>query len=331
MSVIDQFKDPVFAVLIKAVGGRPKLAAAVMEVDVEPSEADSLPDSAFAWPEKRAYPIHSREHAIMSRVYREAAGGPLPLHVDVALKEACEVYGVDEELFATEKVATAPRDDSDDYLLPDIKRLRVTTPEQVKTAEERLITEGRKLSPGHRMLASARLVEKAAFHGVRISDITRKMAGLTVTSTAMLADWLDARAEAAPPDHKYGYQKLAEEARRMQPELRDRAVQQRLAAAIEELDEAAGLSQHWDRRLPDPVSTVFNTEKAAGPGVMLAGQFMPIERVAAYPSTFYADVLGPDIVREAADAAGNVDPQKLATVLGTLPADMQRVLVSYMR
>ncbi len=329
MSVIDQYRDPVFAVLVKAVEGRPKLAAAIGDFDVEPAEAESLPDTAFAWPEKRAYPIHSREHAILSRAYRDTAGGPLPLHVDQALKEACEVYDVDDSLFArvTPKVA---RDDSDDFLLPDAKALRVVEASQVKTAEAKLISEGAKLTPGSRMLASARLVEKAAFLGVSVKDITRKMAGLTVTSTSELADWLDARSEAAPEGHKDGYRKLAAEARRMPAELRDRGIQMKIAVALEELDEAAGLDRHWGRKLPDPMATVFNTAKVAGPGVMLAGRFVPMERMAAFPSSFYSDVLGADIVREAADATGRLDVQKLAAVLGTLPVDMQRVLVSQM-
>jgi len=329
VSVIDQFKDPVLAVLIKAVEGRPKLAAAIGDFDVEPSEADGLPDSAFAWPEKRAYPIHSKEHAILSRAYRETAG-PLPLHVDQAIKEACQMYGVDDALFERPKTAAAPQS-NENFLLPDIRRLPVTDAQQVKVAEDRLHREGHKLTPGSRMLASARLVEKAAMFGVSVKDITRKMAGMTVTSTGQLVDWLEARAEAAPIGYKEGYQKLANEARRMQPELRDRNVQMKLAVALEELDEMAGLDRHWGRKLPDPMATVFNTEKAAGPGVMLAGRFVPMERMAAYPSSFYADVLGDDIVREAADLTGQLDMQKLAAVLGTLPMDMQRVLVSQMR
>lgn len=330
MSVIDQFKDPVFAVLVRAVEGRPKLAAAVIDYDVDPAEAETLPETAFAWPEKRAYPIHTREHAILSRAYRHAVGGPLPVYVDTAIKEACEVFGVDDAIFEREKVAVAPRDDSGDFLLPDIRRLRVTEAGHVKTAEAKLAAEGHKLTQGHQLLASARLVEKAAFYGIRLNDLTRKMAGLTVTATGEMADWLEARAEAAPIAFKDGYQKLANEARRLGPELRDRETQVKIAAAIEELDEAAGLKDHWNRKLPDPIRTVFNTEKHAGPGVMLAGQFMPMERMAAYPTSFYSDVLGPDIVREASDMTGQLDVQKLAMVLGTLPVDIQRTLVQHM-
>lgn len=329
MSVIDQYKDPVFAVLIKAVDGRPKLAAAIGDFDVEPSEAESLPDTAFAWPEKRAYPIHSREHAILSRTYREAVGGPLPLYVDRSIKEACDIYEIDDAIFARETTKVA-RDDANDYLLPDAKKLRVVEASQVKTAEAKLINEGSKLTPGSRMLASARLVEKAAMLGVSVKDITRKMAGLTLTSTRELADWLEARAEAADLPYKAGYQKLAAEAKSLPATLRDRNVQMKLAIALEELDEIAGLDRHWGRKLPDPMATVFNTTKVAGSGVMLAGRFVPMERMAAYPTSFYSDVLGDDIVREASDVGGGLDLHKLAAVLGTLPVDMQRVLIKQM-
>ena len=62
----------------------------------------------------------------------------------------------------------------------------------------------------------------------------------------------------------------------------------------------------------------------------LAGRFVPMDRVASYPSTFYADVLGPDIVREASDGTGAMDHERLAAVLSTLPVDMQRLLASHM-
>ncbi len=330
--VIDQFHDPVLGTLAKIASDRPRLASTMMSFDIDPSELDSLPDDAFAWPEKRAYPVHSREHATLSRAYRDGMGGKVPAHVDATIKEALEVYGVDEALFARAKVAAAagPSDDMSDYLLPDIKRLRVTEAGHVKTAADRLIQQGDRLSPGHRVLAGARLVEKAAFFGVRISDEVRKMAGLVATSTPALADWLDARSQATSAEFRDGYAKLAAEVRRMPDELRDREVQARLASAIEELDELSGLDRQWGRRLPDPHTSVFNTTKVAGPGVTLAGQFIPMERMAAYPTSFYADALGPDIVREAIDLGGRIDVEKLAAVLSTLPVDMQRVLVSCM-
>lgn len=326
---VDQFTDPVMAHLVRRVADRPKLAAAIQDVDVDPSERETLPDSAFAWPEKRAFPIHSREHTMLSRTYREGLPD-VPAYVDRALKEASEVYEIDDALFARPKVAAAQTPD-DEYLLPDIRRLRVKEAADVANAEERLRVEGHKLSIPHLALASRRLVEKAAFFGVGLRPEIHKMAGMVVTSRQPLVDWLEARREAAPIEHKDGFQKLAAMAKRLPAELRDRAEQVKLAEAIGEMDELAGLTCHYGKRLPDPLRTVFNTEKVAGPGMTLAGRFIPMDRVAAYPSTFYSDVLGPDIIREASDGAGNMDPHRLAAVLETLPADMQRLLSSHMR
>lgn len=316
--------------LVRRVADRPKLAAALADFDVDTGEVDSLPDTAFAWPEKRAFPIHCREHTMMSRAYREGVPG-VPAHVDDTLKQACDVYGVDESLFTRPKVAATTLPTNDEYLLPDIRRLRVTDAESVKTAEEKLRNEGGKLTAAHRAFAAGNLVKKAAFHGVQLRAETLKLAGLTATDRQQLVDWLGARAEAAPVEHKDGYTKLAAAARRLPAEVRDRETQVKLADALDELDQASGLSQHWGKRLPDPLMTVFNTTKVAGPGATLAGRFMPMHQLAAYPSSFYADVLGDDIVREASDGAGQMDPVRLAAVLDTLPADMQRVLSAQMR
>ena len=329
MAVVDQFNDPVMGHLIRRVSDRPKLAAAIQDFDVDRDEQDQLPNTAFAWSEKRAFPVHSREHTILSRVYSEGVKN-VPSHVTRALKEACEVFEIDEALFARSKVAAAP-ESSDNFLLPELRRLRVTEAIHVKTAEEKLRNEGTKLSIQNRALASRRLLEKAASFNVPVRDETRKMAGMTVTDRQPLVDWLEARSEAAPAEHKDGFQKLANAAKKMPAELRDREQQIKLAEAIGDLDTLSGLDRYYDRKLPDPLLTVFNSNKTAGAGVTLAGRFMPIERIASYPSTFYSDVLGPDIVREASDMSGQMDPQRLAQVLETLPADMQRVLIQNMR
>lgn len=327
--LIDQFSDPVMAHLVRRVLDRPKLATALAEVDVNAAECDELPDSAFAWPEKRAFPVHTREHTMLSRTYREDVPN-VPAYVDLALKEACNIYEVNEELYVRPKVAEAQASD-DDFLLPHLRRLQVTEAAHVKTAEARLRDEGARLSVENRALACRRLVEKAAFYGVGVRAEIFKMAGMTVTARQPLVDWLEARSEAAAPEHKEGYTKLAQMAKRLPAELRNREQQVKLAEAIGELDELAGLNRYYDRRLPDPLRTVFNTEKIAGPGVTLAGRFVPMSQIAAYPSTFYTDMLGPDIVHEASDASGNIDPERLAVVLETLPVDMQRLLSSQMQ
>lgn len=331
MKVIDQFRDPSLALLVHLTADRPRVVERVKEAEVNPDELETLPDTAFAWPEKRAFPIHSAEHTAMSRVYRENLRGPVPPHVDVTLKEASDMYGLSDEMFARPKLA-AVADDPEDYLLPDIKRVPVRTAEQVKVAEEKLLAGYQKLSVEHRALACRRLMEKAAHFGVKLDPKMHKLAGFTVTSTRVLKDWLEARKEAAvSPEHKEAFQKLADAVRRLPAEVRDRTEQVKIAEVINELDKKAGLAKHYGRRLPDPLETVFNTEKIAGEGIDLGGKFVPMSRLASYPATFYGDVLGDDIVREASDGRGGVDPHKLAMILETLPRDMKNILAQQIR
>ena len=329
MTLVDQFRDPTLAVLVNLVADRPKIASAVADYDIEPSEVESLPDSAFAWQEKRAFPIHSKEHTILSQVYRDNTPG-VPPHVDACLKEARDIYDVSADLFTREKRAAAPQD-PDDYLLPDLMRLPVRNAYQVKTAEATLLRDFTKLSLVHRAEACKRLVDKAAAYGEKLDPLMHKLAGFTVTSTRQLTDWIDARAGASEGSYRDAFEKLAATTRRLPPEIHNRADQIKLAEVISELDQKAGLVRHYDKRLPDAMQTVFNTEKIAGHGVDLNGRFVTASQLAAYPSTFYGDILGDDLIREASDARGDIDPQKLAAILGTLPRDMKGLLASHMR
>lgn len=327
--MVDQYRDPALAVLVRLVEGRPKLAAILGDVDILPEELDALPVTAFAWPEKRAFPLHTKEHAMLSRVYRENSSD-VPAFVDAAIKEACDLYEIEDALFTRVKQAAAV-DDPEDYLLPDRKLIPVRSAAQVKTAEAKVIAGYTKLSVESRAMACTRLVEKAAHFGVTLNPLTHKLAGFTVTSTKVLKDWLGARVEASPPQFKEAFQKLANAVSELPAEIRDRDTQVKLASVIDELDKKAGLVKHYDRRLPDPMMSVFNTSKVAGHGVALGNKFIPMDRLASYPSTFFGDIIGDDLVREASDGRGGMDVHKLAAILETLPLDMKNALALHMR
>jgi hypothetical protein len=325
----DQFHDPTLALLVNLVADRPAVVDLVKEAEVLPEEAETLPDTAFADTQKRAFPIHSKEHAIMSRVYADNTLN-VPAYVMGAIKEACDMYGVDEAVFERTKQAAAP-DDPEDYLLPEMKRLPVRSAEQVKTAEATLLAGYQKLAFENRALACSRLIEKAAAFGVTLDPLMHKLAGFTVSSTAVVKDWLGARKEAAPEAYKGAFQKLADGLKGLPPEVRDRNSLVKLAEVIGELDKKAGLVKYYDRKLPDPLQTVFNTTKVAGHGVDLNGRFVSIAKLAEHDAQFYSDVLGDDVVREASDGRGGIDAQKLAMILDTLPRDMKVLLSSHLR
>jgi hypothetical protein len=252
----------------------------------------------------------------------------VPKHVDSSLKEACEVYGVPETIFARSKTAVSV-DSPDDYLIPDLKCLPVKTASQVKLAEEKLLAGYKRLSVEHRAQACRRLVDKAAAFQIPLHPLMLKLAGFTLSSTQTLKDWVEARREAAPERYKGAFQKLAEGLRRLPSEIRDRETLIKVAEVIGELDKRAGLQRHYDRRLADPLLAVFNTEKTAGAGINLGAKFVPLARLASYPATFFGDLLGDDFIREASDGRGGVDANRLATILETLPRDMKAVIAQH--
>ena len=329
-AVVDQFRDHLFGNLIPALEGRPKLAAYLDDLEVNEGDGDKLPDHAFAWPEKRAFPIHTAKHTAASRLYAEKTDR-VPRAVLQKIAAACDVFEISEEMFTRPKVAAALENPSD-YLLPHLFKLRVKTAKEVKVAEQRLVREYQKLTVENRAMACSRLVEKAAHFGVPLDPQVMKLAGYTITSTQALRRALDARTEAAKntPSVKEAFEKLATAVRDLPDEIYNRDAQIKLAEAIHELDRKAGLERFYDRRLLDPMQSVFNTDKLAMGGVVLGGRMVPLDKLAAFPSQFYADVLGDDIVKEAASARGGLDPVKLAAIIDTLPGDMKAVLAAQM-
>ena len=328
--IVDQYRDHLFSQIIPDLERNLAAAEMLKEAEVKEGELESLPDSAFAWPEERAFAIHTKEATVMSRFYRQKCAARVSKAVDQALANACDLYNIPEETFSRPKVAAAPID-PEEYLIPSLQRLRVKSAADIKTAEQRLLAEYQKLSVEHRAEACSRLVEKAAAFKVDLDPLMFKLAGFTVSSTRVLRDWLEARKEAAvKAEHKTAFAKLASALRDQPAEVWDRPTLIKLAGVIDELDQKAGLGRLYDRKLPDPMQSVFNTEKRASAGVELGGRMVPFTRLASFPAQFYGDALGDDFVREASDGRGGIDPQKAAMLIDTLPKDMRNVLAQQM-
>lgn len=329
MPVVDQFNDPAFGTLYHQITKMPALEAFVKEASIEQQDAASLPDSAFAWPEERRFPIHTKEHTALSCAYSKLAA-ELPKYVEENLKAAMTVFDVPENLFSEIKIAAEePRDD--EFLLPDLKLFRVKTAADVKFAQRQLVEGFQKLDLEHRAVACGNLVKKADEHKVELNPLMLKLAGLVVSDLNSTRRWLEARAEVAKDDTvKQAYQTLADGLKGRGTELKDRPALLKLASTVAELDKQAGLDRHYDRKLPDALQTVFNTEKLASACVDIAGAMIPISKLASMPSSFWSDLGGAELSNEVAPG-GVVDAQKLATVLETLPLDLKLVLRSQMR
>ena len=334
----DMFHDPAWGTMRDLLNRFPKVAAEVGSLEV-PDSSDSLPDSAFADPYDRRFPIHEKRAAVLSYAYaREQSVSRQVLH---NIKEALSAYDVDPETFTTESVKTAAPLAPEDCLFPDMGAWPIRTINEVKTAEHSLHREHTKLLPESRVEAYGRLYKRAYKLGVELDALSYKYAGFVETDTRSLRDELRARAiivektaSAEPPMRAVisaAYEKLAEVLDTQPRYLRDRRQQVKLASAVADLDARAGVTGRYDRGLRDPMRTVFNTEKIArADDIDLAGTSFALSKLAGLPASFYKDALGDDFASELAPG-GNVSSQKLAEILPTLPYDMKQSLAVSLR
>ena len=326
-SIVDQFSDPGFKVLSQRIQQFPNADEFIKSAELNDDENEKRASSAFAWKERRLFPIDDAAQAALSRLYMEKQAG-IPQEVFDTCDKALELYGVDMPL--QEKTAAQVVDLSD-YLLPDIKRFRVKTAEDVKLASHAILTNRRKLGTPMRALASVNLAKKAAVLGERLPTDILKFAGVTMCDTRTLRDWLEARTQATlDPQISYGYQKLADEVHQLPPLCSDREGLIKVACVIQELDEAAGLDKHYGRKLLDPLLTVFNTEKIGDELISLAGRQVPMDTLLAIDPDVYRDVFGDDLAGEFIEPTGDIDPDQLQIILPTVPLDLQQALAAQM-
>jgi hypothetical protein len=334
MEIRDQYHDPAYGTLYLLLQARPSAAAFVKTAELDPERAAALPDTAFAWPAQRLFPIDTPENAVLSALYREKTAA-VPAEVDAELERALDVYGVRQviaqarqEAQAAEQVKTASAEAEAMYLLPRHHRLRVKTAADVKVAEKLLLEQYPRLSVEDRAEGFINLVKVARDLNVALEPTTHRMAGMTVCTTKVAADIIEARRTATKePLFQHGYEKLAAALRHSGREtIQDRDELVALADAVAKLDKEAGLDRLYDRRVPDPIRTVFNTEKLAEETVDLAGRSVALSKLAALPETFWEDVVGKDLLREITDRSGRIDRTKLGQVVPTLPRDLKMIL-----
>lgn len=331
--VFDLYADPGHSLLRHLFDRHPDAAPLVKGAEFE-DRREQIPHTAFAWPERQLFPVHSPEHAVVSYLYAKhgaaqtkiaAAGRVIPLvppAVVASIEEALDAYGVPrDKLAAVEEKVAALRDE--DCLFSDTKAYPVRNPTEIKTAEARLLEQIRKLRPETRAEVFGKLASAAAAHGVELRPESYRWAGEAATDPHALASTLEVRAMlSSDPAVKEDFGKLAEAVLSDRKGLRDRTTRIKIASAINDLDRRGGLARHYDRKIPDPVASVFNAEKIASGALDLGGSFVEPQHLERLPTSFYSDALGSDVLREIAPG-GRLDAQKVAEVVCTLPADMK--------
>lgn len=311
--------DPTLTKLLAYLDNRPEALSAIKCASFDPDGASQLPNSAFAWEEMRRYPIHSREDTIASIAYRSKYAGDLrvPADVDEKLAQAADAYGVKPEMFRAYTAKTAAAEPTR-YALPDRQRLPLNSPAQVKVAREVLARDGHTLPLPERINAYVKLASAAADHGMPVDGDIGTYAGLNACHTQVLRDRVGMRAATTKVAAcATAYDALDAALGQMPQVIRNRDTLLGLASKIAQLDEAAGIQQHYGKKIFDPMKTVFNSgEKIA------ACANVGVEKFMALPAEVWKQVDVPEM----ADIAASGDVARFKQVYETLPMDIKMVL-----
>lgn len=322
MRINDQYNgDASYAELHVLTRERPLAREMLKQADFVAKKAhiDSLPSTAFAWEDERRFPVHTKEDTVASLLYRSKLGSAVPAHVDQKLEKAATVFGV-------KHVTAAPKVASDTvkvaYALPESERLPLGSAAEVLVAEHVLTRDYDKLPLEKRAEAFSNLTTAAREHGVKLTPFATKMAGLTVSDTASVRNWLEARAAATTGKYQEAFDKLAAELKDAPATISDRKQLIKMASVIGQLDEMSGLNKFYDRKLPDPLQTVFNTHKLAEEMCDIAGTQMPISALMQLPEDVWESVDMPELAQLAASG----DAAQFKAAFDTVPLDIKMVL-----
>jgi hypothetical protein len=279
---------------------------------------EDLPSTAFAWEDERRFPVHTKEDALASLLYRSKLGSSVPGHVDAKLEKAAAVYGLKHLVAEPVKVAH----EKTAYALPDSQRLPLDSKAEVLVAEHVLTRDYDRLPLEKRAEAFSNLASAAKTHGVELTPFSIKMAGLSTSDTRTIKTWVEARAAATSGKYQEAFDKIASALDTAPPVITNRKELIKLASVISELDKKAGLDKHYDRKLPDPLLTVFNTEKVAEDTCDVAGMAVPTATLMQVPPDVWEQL----DASEVGEIAQSNDVEQFKNVFATLPLDVKMVL-----
>ncbi len=324
-NIVDQYHgDPLYTQLHVLMRDYPRARDMVKEAQFDAAKyaVERLPSSAFAWEDERRFPIHTREDTVASLFYRMKCASAVPAYVDTKLTTAAKIYKIDQGVFHAVKVAS---DKPRHYALPEEEKLPLNNAVQVKKAEEVLLADYAVLALEKRAEAFQNLYHAARRFQVALEPTSLKMAGVTGCRPEITADWLEARAEAAvDPNHRAAYEKLASVVKRMPRYVSDRKELVKLATTIAEIDQYANLMQHYDKRLPDPLQTVFNSEKVAEEVCDVGGAQVPVSTLMQLPPEVWQQIDAPEFAELAQG-----DPGAFKQAFDTLPLDLKVALQAH--
>tara|TARA_Y100000034_G_scaffold43105_1_gene52657 strand:+ start:7346 stop:8320 length:975 start_codon:yes stop_codon:yes gene_type:complete len=320
MHIVDQNTDTTFNVLREIVIERSGFGDTVKTAEVGQDVRTCLPNTAFADPDNRLFPVHTPENALLSKAYATKQAS-VDSSIIARIDHAMELYEVELPELTQTKQAAAPVV----YALAETKQFPIRSAEDVARAEDAVLRNAKKLSADKLASAACTLVKEAASLDVPVTRKTMALAGLVQCDVAKTAEWIEARSQAAPAGEEH-YLKLATWVQEFTESGTKRSELTKLADTVGELDSLYGLTRFYGKSLPTPMETVFNTKTALSQDVDLAGTDVSLEKLLKLDPGVYEDLFGGDILSEIT-TDGELDPSKLTEIISTLPRDMKVMLV----
>lgn len=318
---MDIYSDKNFKELTEILTVKPGLVPFVKQANVSQDDMQKLAMSCFAWPALRRFRIDTPAHALLSYEYMQKHASEIPLDVKDRINNALVLYDLEPNTF--EKQASY---DENDYIFPDEKRYLVVDEETYKHAHDALLRNFTKISWDKRSRACIKLAEKAQKFDQKMHPQLLRHASLVSCDLPKLATWLRQRATLTYDKERVSVAFDSMANRLEKTASGDRDDLMKIVETIHFLDKTADLEKYYDKKIPDPVAAVFNTEKFASVTVNLAGKEIDLNKLSAIDPGYYGDILGRDIIPEIS-TNNELDPMKIASVFRTFPLDMQKMLV----
>lgn len=291
----------------------PEIRNMVKTAEIKEADLKELSPHCFAWESERMFRVDTPAHTTLSLIYMEKNSNQVPLFVQNRIKTAAQIFNI--KIPRMEKRAHY----KENYIFPEERRYNVQNAEQVKLAEQRLLETKNKIPFIKYVQACNNLVKYAQEFKVEVSEeIKRNCAGDLECNTKLASECIRDRARFVKDDKlKNKYNELSDGVSKIALLSKDGII--KLASALHQLDEKSGVDSLYDKQIDNPVRVMFNTKKAAA-SINLAGQSVSLAKLMSIDPDTYDNII-PGIKDEISDN-GSLDPEKLLTVLPTLPKDI---------
>lgn len=123
---------------------------------------DSLTKEAFADTNTLTFPIFSKTAALTSALYIKAQNEDVPYEVKKRAQEACDLFGINEDIIGYEKVASVSAElTDDDFIFPEQQKLPVVDKNTLDFSTDIFLKVANELPALDVVVGARRLIKKA--------------------------------------------------------------------------------------------------------------------------------------------------------------------------